>query len=225
MTQATDNNIMCTLGKGQAGNKQLWIHVLSSSVAETNGITLEYTLTLQSIEPMLSGTGGGVEITITGDGFISSASHSSETSTDNSFGYLFSGYKSVKNIDGCSSWKNKVLIGDKECEINSFSSTIIKCTVPPALSAGSFDITASVYCVDDGSTVSYDSAMFPTQFTYDNALQPTITSINPLTGSGRGGEMVSILGTGFTNVADDVTVQVSLHGGTYTIEPKITAYV
>ena len=205
VTDAISTTITCTLGEGQTGVKELWLHVLTDSVAQTNGITLEYKISLSSVEPITSGTGGGIELTIMGDGFMSV---NEEIVKSDSIGYTYSGYESVLN-DNCNNWKNKVLVGDNECEITSFSQTLLKCVIPPG-SAGTVNVTVTVYCEDVGSDES-NSVVFDNQFTYDSGLDPTITAIVPSFGSGRGGETVTITGTGFPTSTDDITVMVRIY--------------
>ena len=203
--QATNTSIDCILGNGIVGSKKLWLHVLTNSVAKTNGISLEYIVAVHSMEPSTSGTGGGIELTLAGDGF---ASISEKVIKSDNIGYTFSGYKSVLP-SSCNSWKNKVLVGSEECKITSFSQALVKCVIPPG-SEGSVNVELSVYCEDSGSTESY-TTIFTDQFTYASALDPTITSISPTTGSGRGGETVTITGTGFPASTDEISVMVSTH--------------
>ncbi len=199
---ATTTTITCSLGKGQAGLKQLWLHVLTGSVAQTNGITLEYKATLSSIYPITSGTQGGIELTIMGDGFVSA---NDDIVKSDSIGYTYSGHKTVLNNAGCSSWKNTVFVGDSECVISSFSGTLLRCVIPPGM--GSVDVTVTVYCDDIESTESYNT-IFNSQFVYNSTLDATITAINPMTGSSKGGQTVVIIGTGFSASIEDIIVMV-----------------
>ncbi len=204
VTQSTNTSLTCVVGEGQAGSKPLWLHVLTGSVADSIGITFEYLVAIHTIDPITSGITAGIELSLTGDGFVNTQDTVFQSA---SAGYSYSGYTSV--LDGsCNSWKNKVLIGDSECEITSFSQSMINCVVP-AGSAGSVDVAVTVYCDELNSTESY-SAVYQEQFTYDSALDPTILSVSPLSGSGRGGDTVTITGMGFINTADETTVMVSM---------------
>ena len=203
VTESTNTSLTCVVGKGQAGSKTLWLHVLTGSVADTNGITFEYLVSVHTMDPITSGITAGIELSLTGDGFVNMQD---AVFPSTSAGYSYSGYTSV--LDGnCNSWKNKVIIGDNECEVTSFSQSMLNCVVP-AGSAGSVDVTVTVYCDELNSTESY-STVYQEQFTYDSAMDPIITSVSPLSGSGRGGDMVTITGTGFINTADETTVMVS----------------
>ena len=203
VTQVTDTSLTCVIGRGQAGMKKLWLHVLSGSVAKTDGISLEYKVSLLSVDPTSSGTKGGIEVTLMGDGFV--GADTEETAlTDGSLRYSYSGYRSARN--NCNSWKNMVLIDEDECVINSASRTEIRCIVP-AGTAGTVDVSVSVLCDDVNSTEEYNVSAIGL-FTYHTGLDPTVASISPSSGSGRGGETVSIIGTNFPSSIDEITVMV-----------------
>ena len=194
-----DTVINCTLEDGQAGNKSLWLHVLSVGVADTNNITLDYTISVDSIQPSSGGLGGGVAMVISGSGFIPS---NKGAATGSSLGYT---YPRDADEYECTTWTNKVTVGDRECNITAATHTTIHCIVPPSDVSGEADVGVAVYC--DG--VLYHEDTLLDEYVYDDNMTPNVTSITPSGGSGRGGTPVTITGTGFSAYADSNTVMVS----------------
>lgn len=198
VTSCDSTYINCTLGYGQGGNnKPLWVHVLPVGVADTNELSLQYGITVESVSPSSSGLGGGVEAVITGSGFTTVLNDRSH------IGYTYSPYQTLLSYD-CLSWKNRVSFGSVQATILSITSNSIHCMIPPSDSNGSRLIIVEVYCADEESTETYEKSQSGL-FTYDDSLSPTVTSISPLDGSGEGGTTVTISGNGFTN---DTTIEV-----------------
>ena len=173
----SDSSISCVLSDGQAGVKKLWLHVLSMGAAETNDITLEYKVTVDSIDPITCGTEGGVDVIITGDGFVDNDNHPDTSG----IGYTYSQYKTA-TASNCNLWKTKVLIGSNECVLTDYSRTSIKCIAPDGID-GTTDIIVTIYC-DDVDTSEEYNGMLSGGFTYNSSLSPNVTTISPVSGSG-----------------------------------------
>ena len=200
VTFSNSTTITCTLGTGQAGIKATWVHVVNKGVADSDNITLLYTVSVLTVEPTSSGLGGGIEVTISGNGFAT------DSTNNNHIGYTYNEYKSGIATT-CNSWKSRVLFGSNEGIITKINSTSIKCIAPATTIPGTIDVIVIMYCADDGITEEYNGTLTG-GYNYDNALTPTITSIIPTSGSGQGGTTVTIEGTEFST---DTTVMVR-HG-------------
>ena len=196
--------LQCTLGSGRAGAKPLYLHVLTAGVAETGNITLNIQVTITGVAPTMSGLQGGVDVTISGSGFATSE----DPQQGSNLGYTYSQYKVYSNSN-CSLWENKVTIDGQDCVVKTSSATELVC-VAPVGTAGAKDVLVTVRCTDAGSTAE-TSQTLSAGFTYDATFTPTVTAINPTQGSGRGGETVTITGTGFSTVVADNSVKVSVH--------------
>lgn len=191
VTYYSDILINCTLGEGQAGNKTLWLHVLSVGVANTNDIILDYYVYIDGIQPATSGLGGGVTMVIDGSGFIPA---DNSVAPGTSLGYTY-----PRDIDepGCITWTNEVTVGDNECIITMATRTTIHCIVPPADVVGYVDVGVALYCDD----VVYYEDILTGGYSYDDSITPNVTSVTPSSGSGRGGTYITIIGTGFSTNA------------------------
>lgn len=96
-----------------------------------------------------------------------------------------------------------VSLNGSACEIISISMYHITCTTG-AHAAGSVSVDISV----DGSSTSVSSA-----FNYDSSLNIQVTSVTPLQGGVRGGDLITVSGSGFLN-----TTVVKVGGGTCVIK-------
>ena len=79
--------------------------------------------------------------------------------------------------------------------------TIIKCTTGPH-SGGVFDVVVSPQA---GGQYTYNNG-----FTYDDSVQPRITNINPTQGPTYGGIVLTITGTSFPDVSEEVTISMGV---------------
>ena len=190
VTFSNSTTIICTLGIGQAGIKTTWVHVLNKGVADSNNITLLYTVSVLTVEPATSGLGGGIEVTISGNGFAT------DSTSNHHIGYTYNEYKTV-TASTCNSWEIRVLFGSNEGVVTKINSTSIKCIAPATTILGTTDVIVGIYCADNGNTEEHNGTLTG-GYNYDSALTPTITSITPASGSGQGGTTVTIGGTGFS---------------------------
>ena len=180
VVSASDDTIECTLGAGFGGNKSLYVYILSSGVANTEGIHLQYDVVISSVEPSQGSSAGGTEITITGMGFLPE-----------------------QNEDSCT---QEVQVGGEECSVTGSSYTSITCLTPANTGADAlYNVSVTVSCVDD-PTGSSDVAI--DAFTYDASLTPVLSSVSPSEGSSSGGESITITGSGFSDTVEDNTVMV-----------------
>ena len=201
VTTATETMLQCTLGDGRAGPKPLYLHVFTAGLAKAENITLQLELSLTTIHPNSGSVQGGIKVMIRGSGFATSKG----TPRGSGLGYTYSRYQMAAAGD-CKEWRDRVSIGGADCPITSSSGIQLVCVVPMG-SDGAADVIATVYCADDGSTVEV-SGSIADGFTYNPALVVTVTSISPTQGSGRGGDMVTIMGTGFSATAAENSVMV-----------------
>ena len=207
VTSSTRTQIDCTLGETYAGYKELYLHVISTGVANTSGVGLSYSLAIDSVDVSAGSQGGGTTIVISGSGFYPTSSGSSTSSL--SLAEEFARTLTSQPSNECSSGsENVVAIGDNACEIVEATLTTITCLTPEETGgATTYDITASVGCPDNSS--SYISAVLTGGYSYDVALTPTVDSILPSDGVIPGGENVVIRGSGFADDATGTTVMVS----------------
>ena len=177
---ASDDLIECILGTGFGGNKGLYAYILSSGVAITEGIDLQYDVVVSSVDPAQGSDAGGTEIAIAGIGFLPE-----------------------QNEDSCT---QEVLVGGNECSVTSSSYTSITCITPENTGADIlYSVSVTVSCVDDPTD---SSDMATDAFTYDASLTPVLGSISPSEGSSSGGESIVISGSGFSDVIEENTITV-----------------
>ena len=180
VTVATDTSISCTTPTLSAGTYRAVVHVSGHGLARelsADVAMVTYALSVSSLTPDEGGHGGGLELTIEGNGF--------PTDTVGSISAVTIAVWTV----GCRN-------------VQSVSSTQIKCTVDPSGTAPTADIGSQV-------VVSYrgiDTA--PVTFTYKAGLTAKLASVTPLVGGTGGGTMVTITGTellpmGVTTPAED----------------------
>ena len=224
VTIAAQTMMECTLGSGIAGTKTMYLHVLSVGLAKMSStITLNLELTVTSVSPNMGSTEGGLMVDIVGSGFATPEGPPQGVSP----GYSYSRFKMATT--GCSSWKNTVTIGVHvaDCPVASSAGDQLTCTTPRGM-AGPADVTVTVSCTDPGSTAvpvsltltsevtssgsgepTTSAAGFPSGFTYSDASTPTVTAIAPTQGTGRGGDTITITGTGFSDTLTGNIVKVS----------------
>jgi len=195
VTSSTANMITCTLGMGQVGQKPLSIEVFNYGIATiTNNLYINYTMSLSHVIPTSGSVAGGTIITITGYGFLQDTASCP-----------------MSNITMlCSDWTISVDISGQSCLILSTNSTDITCRTSMG-SAGAADVTVTATCCQDSSLQFTDTIIGG--FTYNSSVTATVTSISPTTGSGAGGDTVTIMGSGFVTIESDsslVTVMVSV---------------
>lgn len=188
--------IGCTLGASFAGPKSLYVHVLSSGIAETSGVIFNYTLLLTSVSPSGGSRAGDTEITIAGSGFYTNESSERQTSPVEDLATL---YLANTLLQQCrSGWENQVTVGSNPCRVSSSTANSLTCLTPTETGTAShYDITVSLHCIDTGEEVS--NATIPDAFNYVDAFTPNIDSVMPLEGIIQGGDTVTITGTGFSD--------------------------
>ncbi len=207
VTSSTTNMIECTLSAGYAGLKELYLHVMYSGVAETNGMSITYALSLDSIHPSEGSQEGRTEVTIVGSGFYYSQEESNiETVMRSTIEEVLSIF--ISNITECpSGWINQVLIGGNPCDVVNSTGTILNIITPATTSSMPInDLEFIVVCPDDPNHLRW-SAVLPNAYTYSSALTPSILNLLPTSGSILGGLTVTITGTGFsTSIAENIVL-------------------
>ena len=103
------------------------------------------------------------------------------------------------------------------CEIQSVQYWEIKCTTGPN-AAGLVDVVVSSGCNDLGCEYMYNNG-----FTYDDTVQPRITSLHPTSGPTYGGLVLTITGTSFPVAGDEV--KVSLGGKSCEVQSTSSSQV
>ncbi|XP_064635838.1 fibrocystin-L-like [Lineus longissimus] len=84
------------------------------------------------------------------------------------------------------------------------SPTAVQCTVPAALDTGSGTKLCDMIVSSGESTLTHG-----TQYTYQAALTPSISSVSPARGGTGGGTTITINGSGFGTSSSDVTVDIA----------------
>ena len=204
VTSSSSVMIECTLSQGTAGTKSLYLHVLSTGVAESEGIELWHQVEIHSISVTEGSDAGGTEIVIMGTGFVPQSESNDPTPVDTNPAV---DYTNTLVTSGCSNREsNIVLIGDNECTIFNSTYTTISCITPENTGLETtYNVTVTVLCED----MSYTDTL-TNGYTYNAALTPNVTSVTPEQGSVFGGEMITISGSGFSEILEENTVMVSL---------------
>ena len=84
----------------------------------------------------------------------------------------------------------RVFIGALQCDIISTTHSQVTCSTPPN-TAATLNVTVNVTCTN--GTLS---SVLPFGYTYDGDRTPTITKLSPSQGSGAGGDIITIYGSG-----------------------------
>ena len=158
-------------------------------LANASSVVVDYSVSVDTVNPMSGGLGGGLLVTLAGSGFSSSTSCSGASA------------ESMKIV---------VWIGSEECQIVSASSTHISCRTPahPSSVAESVNVTVQVTCCDD--SCSFEDVISD-GFTYTNSMTTEVIAITPNMGSAGGGDLVTITGMNFLIMDRNVSVKVSLY--------------
>ena len=170
---------------------------------------MDYVISIDTVLPGEGSQNGGTEITITGSGFALFSFSSTEWNPGNEI--LSDAYNRalIANGEGCSGgWVNTVRMGGSECDIITADHMTITCVTPPNDTPGivdTYDITVEVSCTDSSTPVTEVASGV---FTYSDLLTPVVTGITPEQGSISGGDMITISGTGFSNVLSEISVKV-----------------
>lgn len=204
VTSSSSTSIGCVLRHGLAGMKKLYLHVIPAGLANTNDLLLEYGIAVDSIQPNISGLMGGLAVVVKGSGFAASdkilGSHPMSHK-----GYSFHKHLEAAQTE-CSGWETSVFIGSNKCHITSVTVEEIACIVSSG-AVGSSDVHVSISCIS-GSSEVYTGTL-SNGFTHDAYLTPTIAGVSPMQGHGSGGEVVTITGSGFSDINSENTVMVS----------------
>ena len=191
VTSTSNDTINCTLPDLPAGQYQLTLHIvgmgnaLPSSPALSSTVT--YTATIVTFTPDMVGFGGGVVISLYGNGFP-----------------LSDGSDVVISMCGVS------------CDIITTNLTDMKCQLGQ-LPTGNYSSMMTVSCDVTITYPTEPSFVADDPFIFNNTLTPQLTSITPSTGGTAGGTMVNITGNGFLPpgvsnssllIADDIIVTI-----------------
>ena len=203
VTSSSSNEISCTLEEGFGGYHELYIHVTSVGVANTEGNGISYEVSVDSVDISSGSQAGGTAITISGSGFYSEDFESGSASITEMYAQPF--FASICQ----NGWENVVTIGNNPCVIIDSTLTTISCLTPEETGGDmTYNVTVSVGCRDNLS--GYVSATLLNGFSYDTALTPFVIGVSPTEGGVHGGESIIISGSGFGIDSMLVSVEVRL---------------
>jgi hypothetical protein len=204
---SSNETMQCILSDSFAGSKALSLYSSSRGKANSNGIVLQYRLEVESISPPEGSIAGGTQVTINGHGFYHLPVNGSSSDDATVTRELFA-LSQYEDVVGCQSgWQNIVTVGGNTCEVIESTLTTLIIIMPAETANDSrYDVTVEVYCPDQPQMSS--SQTLTAGYTYSSVLTPTLTSIQPVEGSIRGGDSITILGSGFSSVALENTVKV-----------------
>eukprot|EP00090_Calanus_glacialis_P017096 TRINITY_DN2671_c0_g1_i4.p1 TRINITY_DN2671_c0_g1~~TRINITY_DN2671_c0_g1_i4.p1 ORF type:complete len:4502 (+),score=1148.36 TRINITY_DN2671_c0_g1_i4:1085-13507(+) len=111
-----------------------------------------------------------------------------------------------------------VTVCDNVCETVSVTTSQIECLTPDN------DATGVTELCDVVVTQASGSAESSLAFTYDRALTPSVTSIDPVRGGTGGGTLITITGTGFADSGNKVMIDGSICDIASEISTMITCY-
>ena len=111
-----------------------------------------------------------------------------------------------------------VTVCDNVCETVSVTTSQIECLTPDN------DATGVTELCDVVVTQASGSAESSLAFTYDRALTPSVTSIDPVRGGTGGGTLITITGTGFAASGNKVMIDGSICDIASEISTMITCY-
>lgn len=205
---SSNETMQCILSDSFAGSKALSLYSSSRGKADSNGIVLQYRLEVDSISPSEGSIAGGTQVTISGHGFYHLAVNGSASAYGSDTRELFALSHYEDAVAGCQSgWQNIVTVGGNTCEVIESALTTLTIITPAETANDSrYDVTVEVYCPDQTQISS--SQTQTAGYTYSSVLTPTFTSIQPVEGSIRGGDSITILGSGFSSVALENTVKI-----------------
>ena len=208
VTFSTNTVVHCTLSSSYAGSKPLHLHVSSTGIANTSSIVLDYSLELQSVTPSRGSIAGGTQLTITGHGFYDS-SLDGLVNTNTGSEQLAAHHSNEEEC--CNRCWNIVTMGDSICDIIQSSRTTLTILTPIEINASVYDMSVTVVCSNGSQASSRVSQTLAGAYTYDMALTPLLSGVQPSEGTIQGGEMITLFGSSFSNVADQNTVKVLTH--------------
>ena len=204
---SSNETIQCILSDSFTGPKALSLYTSSRGKADSNGIVLQYQLELESISPSEGSIAGGTQVTINGHGFYHLMVNDSVSADATVTRELFALSHREDAVECQSGWQNIVTVGGNTCEVTESTLTTLIIIIPAeTANESTYDVTVEVHCPDQPQISNRQT--LTTGYTYSSVLTPTLTSIQPLEGSIRGGDSISILGSGFSSVAQENTVKV-----------------
>ena len=184
---SANGNLECTVPILPGGMYNILVYVPGLGYAsgnKDNPPTFNVIQSVTSVNPNIVGTAGGVILTITGSGFITSGS---------SIGHCKSQNRKRREI--ASSNQNLVTICDLECIIIDSTESTINCVSPSILTDVLQPCNISV---SSNSIVSQLNSAIQ----YDPSVTPVVHSFTPVTGGTGGGTILTIFGTNFQNARD-----------------------
>ena len=140
---------------------------------------------ITSVNPNQIGTGGGVILTITGSGFVTSGNKVGQCKSQNR-----------RRREIASSNQNMVTICNLECNVIDSTESTINCIAPAIITDA---VQSCNISVSSNSIVSQLNSAIE----YDTSLTPLVYTFTPITGGTGGGTILTIYGTGFQNVIDN----------------------
>jgi plastocyanin len=240
VTFVNEGEIRCIVGRRAAGDHYAVVvkdinRGYAVSIPES-AADISYELRIDSVTPTTFGLGGGVELTLTGVGFLS-ATFDGE---DSEFGFNPE-YSSIDNQKEAatvgqsltsSNFHGKLVssfgmdygvtfavdVCGQVCYIRHSTYNKTVCIVPPVELNKNITITdmlnseqiCSVKAVVSGSA-GFKEGLSPSNITYSGSLTPIIESLSPRRGGTAGGTLLTITGSGFESTISGKTVNVSIN--------------
>ena len=172
ITASSETSITCTVPSMAAGSYQVLVHMRGLGVAKSQGnvAMVSYILNIEDFSPSSSGNGGGIELTISGNGFPTISAGSN----------LGAGII--------------VRVCQAACNVTESSVSELNCTLganqvsSPFNTSTSCNITAAYQNMEARST---------SPFQFIGILTPRLDSISPTIGGTAGGTIATITGSGF----------------------------
>ena len=219
---ASDNAIQCEIKQRVAGlTYRLLVNNLEYGFSATRDVA--YRLNLASASPVTFSLGGGVNLTLTGVGFVDDVGSQSSDSLLNQFSAVDASVSPLTlDVMG-----NRTALGGidygvtfgvsicgRTCYVQSSSYDAIVCTVPPA------DGESAAMSPSDLTNTSCDVAVHVTgpsgklnavgasPLTYSAAATPIVSSVSPRRGGTGGGTTVSVTGSGLANITEGLLVSI-----------------
>ena len=211
VTFSSNETIRCILSDSFAGPKPLYLYTSSRGKANSSGIVLHYLSELDSISPSEGSIAGGTQVIINGHGFYHQAvngSTSANTTITQQLFILSYGDDPLHAGECQSGWQNIVSVGGNTCEVIESTLTTLTIVAPAETANESiYDVTVEVHCPDEPLLSNRET--LTAGYTYNHILTPTLTSVQPMEGSIRGGDSLILQGNGFSNVIEENTVKVA----------------
>ena len=186
VVSSTSTAITCTAPPMAANSYQILVYVQGLGLSQGEA-TISYALQISAFSPTSVGHGGGVVVSMSGNGFPTSIATSEEIT---------------------------ITICEASCRITEASVTQLNCTLGPNNIESPFNTTTSCNITASYRNIEASST---DEFQFIGLLTPNLVSITPNIGGTGGGTIVTITGSGFFPsdvfdpnmlVEEDITVSI-----------------